>query len=252
MNTSILAEIGLTPGEIKTYLALLKLGSTSTGPLAKESGVSRSKLYAILDKLEKKGLAGHVEKQGVIHFSAVEPSKVQDLLTQKEQQLQKLKQDFETFLPQLEAFHKDAQQETQVTVYQGLKGLQAAHEHTYLKLKHGEKYYYLGVPAYQPKISHFYWKRDHERRQKTGVKANILFNADADPGILKQRNSYKGCDARFMPIKIQTPAMIFGYKDTTCIAIQHPIIITIEIVNQQIADSFKAYFDAFWKMSKKR
>ncbi len=96
-----------------------------------------------------------------------------------------------------------------------------------------------------------YWKRDHARRQKTGIKAQILFNTDANPKILEQRNSYKGCDARYMPIDIQTPAMIFCYKDTTCITIQHPVIITIEIVNQQIADSFKAYFDAFWKESKK-
>ncbi|GAG26288.1 unnamed protein product, partial [marine sediment metagenome] len=47
MDTKILEEIGLTQGEIKTYLALLKLGSSSTGPIAKESQVSRSKLYSI-------------------------------------------------------------------------------------------------------------------------------------------------------------------------------------------------------------
>jgi sugar-specific transcriptional regulator TrmB len=31
MNTQILEEIGLTNGEIKTYLALLKIGESSTG-----------------------------------------------------------------------------------------------------------------------------------------------------------------------------------------------------------------------------
>ncbi len=74
MDTRLLEELGLTQGEIKAYLALLKLGSTSTGPLAKESGVSRSKLYAILDRLEKRGLASHVEERGVIQFQAAEPA----------------------------------------------------------------------------------------------------------------------------------------------------------------------------------
>ena len=54
MDTKILEDIGLTKGEIKAYLALLKLGQSSTGPIAKEANVSRSKLYVILDKLSKK------------------------------------------------------------------------------------------------------------------------------------------------------------------------------------------------------
>ena len=74
MDTKILEEIGLTHGEIKTYLALLTLGSSSTGPIAKESGVSRSKLYIILDKLEKKGLVSHIEKDGIIYFQSADPA----------------------------------------------------------------------------------------------------------------------------------------------------------------------------------
>ena len=54
MNIKILEEIGLTPGEIKVYLALLKIGQSSTGAIANESQVSRSKIYTILDKLAKK------------------------------------------------------------------------------------------------------------------------------------------------------------------------------------------------------
>ena len=53
MDTKILTDIGLTQGEIKVYLALLKLGKSSTGPIANEAQISRSKLYSILDKLAK-------------------------------------------------------------------------------------------------------------------------------------------------------------------------------------------------------
>lgn len=249
MDTQILTEIGLTPGEIKTYLALLKLGSSSTGPIAKESCVSRSKLYSILDKLSKKGLVGHVEKKGVMYFQAVEPNKVKDYIKQKQIKLKELKREFENFLPQLEALQEQAGKQTKVTVYQGLKGLQTAHEHTYLKLKKGETYYYLGIPAFQPEIHHLYWQRDHIRRAKAGIKGKLLFNSDTANNILENRNKYKDCEARFMPIDIITPAMICTYKDTLFISIQAPIVITIEIINQQMADSFKAYFDEFWKRS---
>lgn len=150
MDTSILEEIGLTEGEIKAYLALLAIGSNSTGPIAKYSGVSRSKLYIILDKLEKKGMVSHVEKDGVTFFQAVEPSKIKDYLREKERKLKKLENDFEKFLPRLDAFHKRAKEREKVAIYQGLKGLIAVHEHVYLKLNKGEKFYYIGIPSYQP------------------------------------------------------------------------------------------------------
>ena len=106
MDTNLLERIGLTKGEIKTYLALLKLGSSSTGPIAKASQVSRSKLYSILDKLEKKGLVSHIEKNGVIYFQAVEPEKIKDFITEQENELKKLEQEFDSLLPRLIAYKK--------------------------------------------------------------------------------------------------------------------------------------------------
>jgi len=250
MDTRILKELGLTQGEIKTYLALLKLGSSSTGPIAKESLLSRSKLYMILDKLEKKGLASHVEKNGVTYFQAAEPSKIKDYIKEKEETISKLKQDFEEFLPQLEEAYEFPGKIQKVTLYQGLKGLVTAHEHTYLKLKKGEEYCYLGIPKNQPETHHLYWKRDHIRRSKLGMKCRLLFNQDTPQSTLKNRNSYKGCNARYMPTGIKTPSYFLIYKDTVMIAIPSEKPIAIEIISADVANSFKAYFEEFWKQTK--
>jgi len=250
MNTKILEEIGLTAGEIKTYLALLRLGSSSTGPISKESGVSRSKVYMILDKLEKKGLTSHVEKNGVIYFQAAEPQKIKDYIRKKREDLEKLDKEIESVLPQFENLQKLAGRVQQVAIYQGLKGMITAHEHIYTKLKRGEEYFYLGVPAFQPEEQHIYWKKDHIRRMREGIIGKLLFNRDTDPKILKNRNSYKGADARYMPPGIKTPAWFCGYKDVTIIGVARENPIVIEIISQEVADSFKAYFEAFWKMSK--
>ena len=250
MNTKILIEIGLTVGEIKTYLSLLKLGSTSTGPLAKESQVSRSKLYSILDKLEKKGLVSHNEKNGVAYFQAVEPSKIKDYLNDKEKSIEKIKVEFEAFLPELEKLYQSVGEVQKVKIYQGIKGLITAHEHTYLKLKRGEEYYYLGIPEYQPETHHLYWQRDHLRRAKEGIKCKLLFNKSTSREILQNRKKFKLCDARFMPTDIKTPAYFLIYKDTVMIAIPSENPLAIEITSQEVADSFVAYFKEFWKRSK--
>jgi len=251
MENSILEEIGLTKGEIKTYLALLKTGSVSTGPLSKEAKVSRSKLYDILDRLEKKGLVSHVTQNGVIYFQAVEPAKIKDYLREKENNLKKVEKRFEEYLPQLEFLQKSSGKIKTVSVYQGLKGLISVHEHTYLKLKKGEEYLYMGIPPTQPETHHMYWQRDHERRIKAGIKCRLLFNEDTSREIVKNRNKYRGGEARYMPKGIKTPSYMLIYADTSVIFILGDNPTVIEIVNQETADSFRSYFNNLWNKSKK-
>ena len=52
-----LEQIGFTKSEIKIYLALLKLGSSTTGPIITESKTANSKIYEVLEKLIEKGLS---------------------------------------------------------------------------------------------------------------------------------------------------------------------------------------------------
>ncbi|MBS3167698.1 hypothetical protein J4216_01085 [Candidatus Woesearchaeota archaeon] len=45
MDIMILREAGLTEGEIKVYLALLELGTSTSGPIVEKSGVARSIIF---------------------------------------------------------------------------------------------------------------------------------------------------------------------------------------------------------------
>jgi predicted transcriptional regulator len=251
MDSAILERIGLTHGEIKAYLALLRLGSSTAGGVSKQAGVSRSKIYMIMDNLEKKGLASHVDKRGVRHFQPVEPSKITDYLKERKEELETLEMDFQKFLPQLEVYHKDAQKGHHVTVYQGLKGLKVAHEHIYLKLRKGDEYYVLGVPvtAHWKAIDNW-WVKDHKRRAAAGIGCRLLFNAGSDERVVASRNKTPLCQARYMPNDVRTPSEIEVYKDTTLIIMISEDPVSIEIVSQEIADSFRAYFEQFWKRSK--
>ena len=62
MNEQLLEDIGLTKGEIKVYLTLLKLRETTTGKIIEEAQISSGKIYEILDKLIKKGLVSYIIK----------------------------------------------------------------------------------------------------------------------------------------------------------------------------------------------
>jgi HTH-type transcriptional regulator, sugar sensing transcriptional regulator len=242
-----LGKIGLTFGEIKVYLALIDLGSSSTGKIIKRSGVHASKVYLILDRLIDKGLVSFIKKSNVSIYSANPPTAILDYINNKEREFRELKSSSEQLVNELSK--KVLSNATEATVFLGLKGLRTASEKMYSKMKKGDTLYYLGIPAYQPKEQHIYWQKDHAKRVEHGIKVKLLFNKDTDPSILENRNTFKESDARYMPTEIKTPALFGMYKDTVLIMLQSPEVITVEIINKHIADSFLAYFNEFWKRS---
>ena len=178
-----------------------------------------------------------------------DPTRIRDYLVKKENDLNKLQKRFDKFLPQLELYYQKPGSIQKVSVYQGIKGLASAHEHVYQKLKKGDEYVVVGIPKQPPNL-HKYWMTDHLRRTRAGIKCKLLFSQDEVPSVLKNRNNYKGCDARYMPIKLNTPSYFYTFKDTVIISIPSENPLVIEIINQEIANSFMAYFIEFWKRSR--
>lgn len=249
MDRSILKDAGLTDGEIKVYLALIETGSSTTGPIVEKSGISRSIVYQILEKLMEKGLVSYIIKEKTKYFQAAEPSRILDYIDEREKHLQANRKKVVDILPLLEA-RAHSSPESEARLFEGFKGMITVHEHSYRKLKRGEEYFFLGIPPEQPKYYHAYWNRDHRRRVKAGIYVKLLFHPSTDKKILKNRNSYWGCDARYMPVNINTPSWFMGYKDVAVVGFPSKTPITLQITNQEIADSFKAYFNEFWRRSK--
>src|SRR3989338_2518367 len=79
----MLSKIGLTNAEAKAYLALLDLGQSTVGPIAKRANVSYSKIHALLEKLVDKGLASYSLKERTKFFSPSNPKKIIDFLERK-------------------------------------------------------------------------------------------------------------------------------------------------------------------------
>lgn len=250
MDLTCLRESGLTDGEIKVYIALLTLGSSTTGAIIDESGIARSIVYQILEKLIQKGLVSFITKEKTRYYQGAPPVKILDYIDQRQGRLKHNRDEVEKILPQL-MLKQSLSKKSEASVYTGLKGVRSAFEHMYLKLGKGEEYTCLGIPADQPPEQHAFWKKDHLRRMKAGFTCRLLFNSDTDPEIVADRNCYSGVDARLMPTKIVTPAMFVMFKDTVVVIVQSETPLAFEIVNEQVAKSFQSYFEEFWKQSTK-
>ena len=108
----LLKETGLTERESKVYLALLELGSTTTGPLVKKSKVPNSKIYEILESLHNKGLSSWIIKGKIKYFQGANPKKILTLFKEKEREIERL-------LPELESKQLSAKEKQSVEIYQG-------------------------------------------------------------------------------------------------------------------------------------
>lgn len=250
MDTKALKQIGLTEGEINVYLALLKIGENTAGPIVDESKVTRSKIYDILERLKNKGLVSYIIKESTKYFSATDPSNIVEYLENKEKEIEKQKKSIKELLPNLEKQYKATVRNKTAEIFIGLNGMQNAFNVLIKEFNSKEMYYAFGASKGEDieKIQIFF-ERLHKERIKKRVKSQIIFN-ESSRGLFKSQEKSKFVKVKYLIES--TPASINIYKDYTIIAILAREPITFLIRNKEVADSFKEYFKIMWKVAKRK
>ena len=223
-----LESIGFTAGEEKVYIALLRLGSSMTGAIAKEAGVSRSKLYEILEKLSRKGIVSHYKINNISCFTAAPPSRIVEKSIPK----------FENFLDK-NLLSQDAQ------VFEGMDGIKSVRETALNNMHSGDVIYYFGNSKSGHENVLGYWDDWNNRRVKKKIWAYIVYNQDSkDFGERRKRLKYT--KVKYLAQKGASHAWIEIYEDTVAIVMKYQTPMSIVINNKFVAESFKTYFNILW------
>lgn len=251
MNIENLEKIGLTKGEIKVYHALLELGETTKTKLAKESGVAPSNIYDITNRLLEKGIISKVEKNGVAHFSAVDPTHLMHFIEKKEQELEEEKKVVTNILPTLQQIFSEHKTPMKVEVFEGWRGLNTVFEELVDECDKGEKNYIFGASTGESdKQSDLFFLKWSKIRAKKGIKTQIIFTQEMKKR--KERIDFflesKKYDVKFLAHG--SPAETMLYKDKTCIIILAKKPLVIRITGKEVMESYKGYFDVLWKQAK--
>ncbi len=250
MEPEILETIGLTPGEAKIYLALMDLGQVSTGPIVEKSGVSTSKTYKILKRLQHKGLVSHIIKKSVTYWSAVNPKRILELLDSQEKELQKKKMEIEQIMPLLLKKMESLKDQQQAEIYMGTKGMISVfkEETDYLLANPKEVNYVIGVMKGYSQTVYDFFKRLENKRNNLNIKRRFLFGEDAR-GSMPFIETSKFCEVRYIPYSSAVSINIYGETSFISIFSEEPIFFVIQ--SKEIAESFKNYFMLLWKNGKK-
>ena len=227
-----LQEIGLTRNECKVYIALLDLGPSLAGQIARKTGLHRRNVYDTTDMLIKKGLVGYILRNNRRLFRASEPKRLLGMIKEKETMTIPVVEKLE------ERYYKTKEKE-ETNFYKGKEGLKTIFEDQL-----GYKaVLILGASAKAYEILQFYFKwYDKERKQKKI--ATMIISHD------KRIKNIPLAEIKYLPQKYSSPVSVNIYGDKTAIILWASQPLAILIKNKEIAEGYRNYFNLLWKIAK--
>jgi len=248
MEFDFLQDLGITQNEIKIYSALLTLGSAASGKITYETGLHRSRVYEGLNRLTEKGLVSFVKKGNVTYFEATSSEKLVDVLEEEKLNLEKKMQKIKKHIPELNKF-RETKPTAEAYILQGVEGFKAMRRDV---IKHAKgEHLMIGAIAREDSVMPGFFEKWNNERKKLGIKLRILYKSDARKLPMAIRKHH--AESRFLPSHISNPAVINIYGDRVVNVIwkgNYPICFVM--VNKDIADAYRKYFELIWSVSEKK
>jgi len=184
--------------------------------------------------LIKKGLIGYIKNNNKKSFEAVDPEKLVNYVKEKENSVLEI-------VLKLKELQNKVKQTQETTFFKGKYGLRTIFEDQLSS----KEVLILGASKVAVKLMPYYIHWYTKRRIEKKIKLKIITTNDQN--IKKVKLS----EIRYLPEKYSNPSAINVYGDKVAIILwseKNPIAILIK--NNEIADSYRKYFEIMWNIAK--
>ncbi len=236
-----LSALGLDEKEAEAYVTLLELGPSPVSALAHKTGLNRSSLYVVIDRLQKHGLVGIAADKGIRRYAAVPPERLERAAKERLEKAVLTRQAIETLLPEIRSLAKQERHRPRMLVLQGREGLRRAFEES---LNNSERV--MRVFSHASKIGKSlpdYLPTYVRERFKRGIAMYGIHPAD-EGGMEYVRHVPRGIDELiYLPedkFKFPSDFAIFGNKIAF---MSHEQQAAVAIESKGIADVMKTLYD---------
>lgn len=247
-----LSKLQLSTDEAKIYIELLREPNTHL-QLSHVTGVNRTKVYRLVEQLEKRSLIYRRTDDRGTFLVASEPSALEVNLIAKEQELIKQRQALRHLVPMLSQLQGKDSRAFVVQTYEGDAGLRQMCWH---ELKTQGEVLALGNGTIEQLTSDDAWAEKHRDRQLTaGYKSRELINWNYSPEELPDQTNQKLIAADFYRCRILSPSVITFdsqtviYNDT--VAMYHWKYgqkVGVEIISATYAQMMRQVFESYWEL----
>lgn len=243
METELFRELGFTDREVKVYLALLYLGSTTVGPITSKTKLQAAKVYETLEKLQEKGLVSFIIISKTKYFQASDPQEILHLLDER-------KRRFKEILEELRLKQKDHTAKQVAVVHEGYKAFKALFNRIADELNRGDSYWAFAFKEeyYAPTVSLFL-RNFHRALEEKKIDDRAVAHYSVKKNIKNAFAGNKNIKIKFT--KNNTPLGVIIIKDKVINLIWGDRPTAIEITSQQIHKQYAKYFLELWKTALK-
>ncbi len=233
----ILENLGLNEKEAIVYVACLRYPALGIAELAKHSGIQRTYLYDLTEKLVDKGFLVQTKRDDKKVFSAVSPRAV--LRTEQE----KLKS-FHELVPELEALADKKNKRPEIIYYEGGRELARMMEGSVMR---GGECLIFCDEMFYAKDNGQYQKKNVGQRLKSGTRCRVL-SALTNAALDSQKSDDKEARiTRMLPRDLFEPKVLVAmYRDKTLVA-NHVKNFGFVVEDEEFADTLKTIFELIWK-----
>jgi sugar-specific transcriptional regulator TrmB len=236
MNINNLQEMGLTKNEALVYRALLELGPSLAGQIARKTGMHRRSVYDTTEMLIQKGLIGYILRNNRRLFEANNPQRFLDLVKEKEEIAN-------SFMGEMMALYGKTKEKQETNFYKGKQGLKFVFEE---QIAEGKEILIIGASPLAYEILQFYFHWFDKRRAEKRIKTRIIFNK------IDKKIRIPLSEIRYMPKKYTSPLAVNIYGSKVVLIMwskDNPFAIVIK--QKEIADGYRNYFEMMWKVARK-
>ncbi|TSC86968.1 MAG: transcriptional regulator TrmB [Parcubacteria group bacterium Gr01-1014_8] len=236
-----LRHIGLNEKESSVYLALLEIGEASVLKIAKKAVIKRPTAYLILHSLESKGLVSRVEKKRQTLYAPQHPRKI---LAEAEIRLKEI----QNMIPQFEAMMLNKDSRPRVVVFEGKEALDRAYDDSFVVK--GEILYMSNMDLVQEVFARTLQKFEYVSLSPAFRTREIADDSEVSRAYARRASGpYR--QVRLMPKEFSPFATDIGiFGNTTLITSAKKEYFTVKIESEDIANAFRAMFEAMWQISK--
>lgn len=241
MDTAILEELGLTQAEIKVYMALLELGSSTAGPILEKSGLQNSVVHRALNTLIEKSLINYIMEGKRKIYQATDPENFFNFIDDK-------KKRFQEILPELKQKQKFSKKQETATVFKGIRGIKEVYS---IMISQKAKEYNTfggGQPCVEV-MGNTWWLNMHARRKANKLPARQVFDETVRK-IGQEIKKRTGSNIRYFPKQFAQfqETVIVGDYVAINVFTENPYAFLIK--DKVVAEGYRKQFEILWKMAK--
>ena len=248
-----LNKLALSPDEAKVYLELLREPSTHLR-LSHDTGINRTKVYRLIEQLEKRSLVTRRSDDRGVFLVAADPSTLEVTIVTQEEALKQQRSVLQQLVPALSLLQKQDMSNFVLRTYEGQAGLKQMCWH---ELKTQGELVALGNGTIEQTVTDDRWAAKHRERQvAAGYKTRDLINFGYTTNDLPELAAEKLMASKLYVYRILSPEVLCFDNQTVVynntVAIYHwkrDQKVGIEIISSTYAQMMRQIFEHYWNIA---